>query len=55
VLQELPLDGSPVRLGGAATEIFYVKAGHGTILAYMHLPLGQVMRWRYTRAVGPRC
>src|SRR6266567_3586829 len=37
VLAELPLDGSTVGLGGAAAEIFYVKAGHQTILAYAHL------------------
>src|SRR5437870_3838381 len=40
VLAELPLDGSTVGLGGAAAEIFYVKAGHGTILAYAHLRMG---------------
>ena len=34
-IPELPLDGRPVGLGGAATEIFYVKAGHAHILAYI--------------------
>ena len=34
---ELMFDGGPVGLSGAASEIFYVKAGHRTILAYIHL------------------
>src|SRR5215471_12053624 len=39
-LPELLLQGSAVRLGGAAPEIFYVKTGHRTILAYIHLRMG---------------
>src|SRR5262249_35593898 len=39
-LPELLLHGSPVRLRGAAPEIFYVKPGHRTILAYIHLRMG---------------
>jgi hypothetical protein len=38
-ISELLLDGSPISLGGAATEIFYVKAGHAPILAYIQLSL----------------
>jgi hypothetical protein len=38
-ISELLLDGSPIGLGGAATEIFYVKAGHAPILAYIQLSL----------------
>jgi hypothetical protein len=34
-ISKLLLDRSPVGLGGAAAEIFYVKAGHRTILAYV--------------------
>jgi len=34
-IPELLLDGRPVGLGRAATEIFYVKAGHAHILAYI--------------------
>jgi len=33
---ELLLNSGAVRLGGAAPEIFYIKACHGTILAYIH-------------------
>jgi hypothetical protein len=40
-LLELTLDGSAVGLGGAATEIFDVKAEHGTILAYARLGMGE--------------
>ena len=32
---KLLLDGGPIGLGCAAAEIFYVKAGHRTILAYV--------------------
>ena len=32
---KLLLNGGAVGLGGPATEILYVKAGHGTILAYL--------------------
>jgi hypothetical protein len=39
---ELLFNSGSVRLGGAATEIFYVKAGHGTILAYVHLRFSDV-------------
>ena len=39
---KLLLNGSTVGLGGPATEIFYVKAGHGTILAYV---LSQPFGW----------
>ena len=38
-VSELLLDGSSVGLGGAAAEIFYVKAGHAPILAYIQLSL----------------
>jgi hypothetical protein len=34
-LAELALDGGSVSLGGAAAEIFYVKAGHW----FLRLPL----------------
>jgi hypothetical protein len=37
MVPELPFNRGAVRLSGAATEIFYVKAGHATILAYIHL------------------
>jgi len=36
-ISELLLDGGSVGLGGAAAEIFYVKAGHAPILAYIQL------------------
>src|SRR5205823_5042149 len=36
---ELLLDGGTVRLSSPAAEIFYVKAGHAPILAYIHLPM----------------
>ena len=42
LLLKLSLDGSPVSLGGPAAEIFYVKAGHRTILAYIRLWMGQL-------------
>src|SRR5579864_5548318 len=35
---ELLLDGRTIGLSRSATEIFYVKACHGTILAYIHVP-----------------
>src|SRR5205085_10565447 len=38
-VQELPLNCCPISLGCAAPEIFYVKAGHRTILAYVHLSM----------------
>ena len=37
MLPELSLNGGTVRLSGPTAEIFYVKAGHATILAYIHL------------------
>lgn len=37
LIHELTLNGGTVRLSGPAAEIFYVKAGHATILAYIHL------------------
>jgi len=37
VLLELSLYSSPVSLSGTTAEIFYVKTGHRTILAYAHL------------------
>ena len=39
-LPELLLYSCAVSLSRAATEIFYVKAGHAPILAYIQLPLG---------------
>ena len=33
VVAKLPLDRGAVCLGGTASEVFYVKAGHGSILA----------------------
>jgi hypothetical protein len=36
-LPELLFNGGAVGLGRTAAEIFYVKAGHATILAYIHL------------------
>lgn len=38
-LTKLLLYSCPIRLSGAATEIFYVKAGHAPILAYIPVPL----------------
>jgi hypothetical protein len=37
---ELLLYSSTVRLSGPTAEIFYVKAGHAPILAYIHLRCG---------------
>ena len=37
LVPELSLNGGTVRLSGPTAEIFYVKAGHATILAYIHL------------------
>ncbi len=58
-LTELLLDGSTVGLGSAAAEIFYVKAGHGTILAYVHLRMGLEYGTRVALAAsfvsGARC
>jgi hypothetical protein len=39
-LPKLLLNRSAVSLSSAATEIFYVKAGHRSILAYIHLRMG---------------
>lgn len=41
---ELLLNGGTVGLGGPAAEIFDVKAGHGTILAYARLRMGEGIR-----------
>ena len=39
LVQELPLNCCAIGLSCAAPEIFYVKAGHRTILAYVHLSM----------------
>ena len=36
-LPKLPFNCGAVRLSSPAAEIFYVKAGHASILAYIHL------------------
>src|SRR5581483_6609457 len=38
---KLLLDSSAVGLSGPTAEIFYVKAGHAPILAYIHLRCGR--------------
>ena len=52
LLPKLSLDGSSVGLGSPASEIFYVKAGHRTILAYIRLWMGQPDREGSTSEVG---
>ena len=37
---KLLVNSGTVRLSGSATEIFYVKTGHRSILAYIHLRMG---------------
>ena len=47
LIEELSFNCGTLSLGGAASEILYVKTGHRTILAYVHLSMYDFGRGSY--------